>query len=156
MWRVTVSSRRSRLLGSRSSEAGVARSSETGMTGSSSGLLGVPPVGGDLREGRGPDAGGVFHVIEHLAQAGEARGTADDLRMKGEVGDAVRLRDAVELRQPSLQHRSRRLDAPLPREHKEGRVVQPPRHGNLHGGGAGGLGCRYGWSRSIIFDEYSK
>src|SRR2546430_16212551 len=101
MWRVTVSSRRSRLLGSRSSEAGVARSSGTGMTGSSSGLLGVPPVGGDVREGRRPDAGRVLHVIQHLAQAGGGRGAAGDLRVKGGGGDAGRLRGAVGLRQAS-------------------------------------------------------
>src|SRR3990172_5829023 len=131
MWRVTVSSRRSRAFGSRSREAGVARSSFAIMAGVSSGLLGGTPVSGDLAERRYPDARRVLDVVEQLPQARQARRPADDLRVKGEVGDAVRFGDAVELRDPSLEHRPRRLDAPLAREHEEGRVVQHPPYGDL-------------------------
>src|SRR6266545_7994923 len=106
MWRVTVSSRRSRAFGSRSRDEGVARSSGTGMAGLLSGLVGVPPVGGDVGERRDPDARGVPDVVEQLAETGQARRPADDLGMEGEGGDAVDLGDAVELGQPPLQHRA--------------------------------------------------
>src|SRR6266540_640253 len=123
MWRVTVSSRRSRAFGSRSRDEGVARSSGTGMAGLLSGLLGIPPVGGDVGERREPDTRGVPDVVEQLAETGQARRPADDLGMEGEVSDAAGLGDAVELGQPPLQHRAGPLDAPLPREEKERRVV---------------------------------
>ena len=89
-------------------------------------------VGRDLSERGDPHPRGVAHVVHQLAQAGQPRRPADDLGVEGEVRHPARLGDALELGQPALQHRSRRLHRPLPGEHEVGRVVEHPRHRDLH------------------------
>ena len=65
------------------------------------------------------------------------RGTRPTAQTPGELAAQM---DQVEQAARRPRARSRRLDAPLPREHEEGRVVQHPGDGNLHEGTAVRLG----------------